>query len=168
MNKISDEFQKKEEERIELFKWVIENGGISTNMEMKYIDINNRYFVASNLIKKGEIINIIPEKLLITKLHPDVKMYYDILIEIPFFKEYCEQLSICSWMSIEMDDPNSFFFPYFNYLPKDYTCFPFYYTDEELSLLKGTSFLNEVFEKKKQLLNEVEELKVLIYHICFN
>ena len=153
-------YHNKEEERKLLFDFIISNSGLASNMEMKFIDINNRFYVASHDIKKGDIINIIPEKTLITRYLPEVKVYYNVLINIPFFVEYCEQLSICAWMSIEMTNKSNFFWPYFNYLPKDFTCFPFYYTDDELSYLKGTSFLNDVLLKKKQLLKEVEELQV--------
>jgi len=143
-----------------LFNFVKDNKGDSAPLEIKCIDENNRYLVTSQDIHKGDIVNVIPVNLLITTKVPEIGVYKDIISEVPFFKDFYEQQSIGAWMSVEMDNPNSFWKSYFAILPQDFSCYPFYFTETELSTLKGTSFLNEVNEKRKQLLKEVEELSV--------
>ena len=40
---------------------------------------------------------------------------------------------------------------YFDLLPKDFKNFPVFYTKEELEYLKGSPFLSQILEKKKDM-----------------
>ena len=48
---------------------------------------------------------------------------------------------------------------YFDLLPKKFDNFPIFYTKEELGYLKGSPFLNQILEKKKEMKNDY-------YKIC--
>ena len=71
-------------------------------------------------------------------------------------------------MSQEIENPDSFWKPFFDFLPKDFSSFPYYFSTEEMNYLKGTSFLEEVKAKKNQLNTEVEEIKVKFSYIFFS
>ena len=53
------------------------------------------------------------------------------------------------FLVIERRDPTSKWLDYLELLPKDYTNFPFFYTKEEVAMLRGTQFLDEIYNERK-------------------
>ena len=71
-----------------MLKWIKDNGGDFSDMEMKYLNESNRYLISSCDIAKGQMINLLPEKILITKLIPEIKVYWDAISKVPFFEDF--------------------------------------------------------------------------------
>ena len=51
---------------------------------------------------------------------------------------------------------------YFEILPKDYTNFPIFYTQEELDLLKGSPFLSTILDKKDDIKKDYDKICEMI------
>jgi histone-lysine N-methyltransferase SETD3 len=47
---------------------------------------------------------------------------------------------------------------YFDLLPKDFSNFPIFYTEKELEYLKGSPFLNQIYEKKVDMKSDYEKI----------
>lgn len=52
----------------------------------------------------------------------------------------------------EFNDPISFWKPYLDFMPTDFTSFPIFYTNDEISFLKGSYFLESLNQKITEML----------------
>jgi len=102
----------------------------------KEISNVNRYIITKEKIKKDEILLIIPDEILISKLH---KLINCICKEAyGLFEEY-EYECIVYFMTIDKYNSSSIFKPYYNYLPKiNISDFVFSFNEEEKKLFKDT------------------------------
>ena len=128
----SDNYQK-------LYKWITDNGAfISNKIIPKENSIYNRCLITSDKIKEKEIILFIPDKVTISTLNKIVlerckKDFSDFLS----FAEKEEKASfdydcLVYFLTIDMENKNSFFRPYYDYLPEiSKSEYPIYFSEEE-------------------------------------
>ena len=126
-----------------LYNWLISNGAyISKKLIPKEQSLYNRYIVTGEKINQKEELLFIPNKLTISTLNDivldkcqkDFMNYYSSLTreEISSFDYDC----LVYFLTIDIDNNQSFFKNYYNYLPEiSQSDFPLYFTDEEKNIL---------------------------------
>ena len=153
MKKRSIEESFEEEEKLNNFyKWLKENGA-----QFEKIDIYSekstgmRGIYALDDVEINENLIYIPEKLIIfcEKIQGNVvakklRKYFDKI------KDY-ETLILSLFVIEEAYNPDSFWKPFIDILPTDLSNFPIFYTDEELSLLKGYRMYNQIIKMRNKL-----------------
>ena len=94
----------------------------------------NRYIITKEKIKKDEILLIIPDEILISKLHKSIN---SICIEAYGLIEEYEYECVVYFMTIDKYNSSSIFKPYYNYLPKiNISDFVLSFNEEEKKLFK--------------------------------
>lgn len=66
---------------------------------------------------------------------------------------------LATFLLREKNDPNSFWKPYLDLLPSNYSSMPIFFSDEELSWLEGSPFLTQVYDKKCDLKKDYEAIQ---------
>ena len=121
---------------------------------------NNRYVVAKDDIKKGEIALYVPKHSLID-LNTTASTYYGNKIVLLMAQgklrspKHCLLSSFLLHAQLNKDVKYKY---YFDILPNDFKTFPVYYNERELSLIQGTSFLKMLISKKETLLDDYNTL----------
>jgi len=129
--------EKFSKEYIDLVNFVRNNKGYINPKLIPNETLNlNRYIITKEKIKKDEILLIIPDEILISKLHKSInfkcKEAYGLI------EEY-EYECIVYFMTIDKYNSSSIFKPYYNYLPKiNISDFVFSFNEEEQNLFKDT------------------------------
>jgi histone-lysine N-methyltransferase SETD3 len=130
----------------EFASWLSSNG-VQSKVNLGVFDGLRFGGVAGTDIKDEDPILQIPEKLILSEdvvmEHPVVKLYSD-------YKIAYEPLMI--YILHERLNPDSFWLPYFQILPTDFSFHPYFWSDEDLSLTIGTGLPNHVRERKAFLL----------------
>ena len=149
------ETEKKDIKYTNIRNWTEKNGANFGNFEIKYLHKDNRYVVASDDIKKGDNISVVPEKLILSESHPLIK---------PTCEKYNLEDQECLYVFVceEMKKDNSFFKPFFDYLPRDYHTYPTFYNKKLKSLLKNTQLLERIKNKNEESRKSYKKLKVKI------
>lgn len=65
---------------------------------------------------------------------------------------------LTSFVLHELHNPDSKWKCYLDILPKDYSNFPIFYTEEELTLLEGSPFLNMILDKKEDIKKDYDDI----------
>ncbi len=133
--------------------WTEKNGAKFGNFEIKYLQKDNRYVVASEDIKEGDNISVVPEKLMLSESHPLIK---------PTCEKYNLEDQDCLYVFVceEMKKDNSFFKPFFDYLPRDYHSYPIFYNKKLKSLLKNTQLYERISYSNQAIRKSYNKLKV--------
>ena len=132
---------------INLLYNLYKNNSFFPKVEIKFYTDDYRGVISNNDIIKYETIMSIPKDCLIT-------------LELVMSKPYGKQIS--ELMHHELNSPkhcllssfllfeenNPLYKYYFDLLPKDYSNFPIFYTQNELEYLSGSPFLNLIINKK--------------------
>ena len=126
-------------------------------LEIHFYSDDYRGVLAKSKILKDEIIMTIPKECLISL---ETALETNIGKEIGKFM-YSELTSpkhclLTSFLLTEEKNPKWKF--YFDLLPTDYSNFPIFYTQKELDYLKGSSFLNQIYDKKIDMKLDYEKL----------
>ena len=126
-------------------------------LEIHFYSDDYRGVLAKSKILKDEIIMTIPKECLISL---ETALSTSIGKEIGKFM-YSELTSpkhclLTSFLLTEEKNPKWKF--YFDLLPTDYSNFPIFYTQKELDYLKGSSFLNQIYDKKIDMKLDYEKL----------
>ena len=126
-------------------------------LEIHFYSDDYRGVLAKSKILKDEIIMTIPKECLIS---------LETALSTPIGKEigkfmYSELTSpkhclLTSFLLSEVKNPKWKF--YFDLLPNDYSNFPIFYTQKELDYLKGSPFLNQIYDKKIDMKKDYEKL----------
>ena len=126
-------------------------------LEIHFYSDDYRGVLAKSKILKDEIIMTIPKECLIS---------LETALSTPIGKEigkfmYSELTSpkhclLTSFLLSEEKNPKWKF--YFDLLPNDYSNFPIFYTQKELDYLKGSPFLNQIYDKKIDMKKDYEKL----------
>jgi hypothetical protein len=130
---ISNSFLKVSKEYSNLIKWIEKNNGyISKKVEPIEESIYNRIIKSSKKIEKGELLGFIPEKVVISSINylvnPECRKAYGV-----FHEKDLE--CIAFFFTIDKNNPNSFFKPYYDYLPDfDLKAFPSEFPKNEQKL----------------------------------
>ena len=145
--------------KIELFtKWLKEGGAKLDPVRMKYYGPDYRGVHSCKIIKPNDIILKIPENLIITPQRgrdtPIGKLVMESNIHI--VSSYLFYLTL--FFLEQFHDPNSFWKPYLNVYPKSISSFPFFYSKEEKEMLTGSSIVEDINIKKKELIDEYEKI----------
>jgi len=111
-------------------------GYINPKLIPNEISNTNRFIIAKEPIKKDEILLIIPDEILISKLHKSIN---SICLEAYGLIEEYEYECIVYFMTIDKYNSSSVFKPYYDYLPKiDISDFVFSFDEEEKKIFKDT------------------------------
>jgi histone-lysine N-methyltransferase SETD3 len=144
---------------LEYMKNLYENNIYINKLTVFFQNENMRSIKATENIKKNEILIKIPKNFLIT-LDKAEEKYKEI-----FTPELKNQLSspnhciLSFFLLSEMKkEKESKWYFYFTFLPKSYLNFPIFYTNKELTLLKGTKFLKSLIQKEKEIKKDYEIL----------
>ena len=126
-------------------------------LEIHFYSDDYRGVLAKSKILKDEIIMTIPKECLISL---ETALSTSIGKEIGKFM-YSELTSpkhclLTSFLLTEEKNPKWKF--YFDLLPNDYSNFPIFYTQKELEYLKGSPFLNQIYDKKIDMKMDYEKL----------
>ena len=124
-------------EYINLVNFVRNNKGyINPKLIPNEISNTNRFIITKEPIKKDEILLIIPDEILISKLHKSINPK---CIEAYGLIEEYEYECIVYFMTIDKYNSSSVFKPYYDYLPKiNISEFVFSFDEEEKKIFKDT------------------------------
>ena len=123
------------------------NNSFFPKVEIKFYTNDYRGVVSNNDIIKYETIMLIPKDCLIT---------LELVLSKPYGKQISELMQhelnspkhclLSCFLLFEANNPSYKY--YFDLLPRDYSNFPIFYTNEELEYLCGSPFLNLIINKK--------------------
>ena len=113
-------------------------------MKIRYYTADYRGVHAARDIKKGETVLYIPKEQIIT---------LEMAMESPVGKKMYEKglrnrlispkhSFLSTYIMQERRKPDTIWEPYIDILPKNYSNFPIFFTDEEKQFLKGSAFLD--------------------------
>lgn len=126
-------------------------------IDIKFMNNGHRGVISKSIINKNEVIMSIPKECLISL---DLAQLTTFGQEISKFM-YTELKSpkhclLATFLLTEETNPRWKF--YLDMMPQDVSNFPIYYGQREYELLKGTSFVNQLEEKKKEIHKDYETL----------
>jgi len=147
------------ENYLSLCNWLIDKGSHFSKLDIQFYSDNHRGVVAKHKIYKDEIILKIPKDLLISI---ELAKSTEIGSKIANFM-YAELNSpkhslLSSYILNELNNPNTKWKSYLEILPKDFSSFPIFYTDEEFAALEGSSFLQQILEKKEDMKRDYNKI----------
>ena len=132
---------------VEFLKTLYKCNAFFPKLEIIFFTEDYRGVTAKSPIKKDEIIFSIPKEYLIslelalnTEYGKKIGEFMYIELNSP---KHC---LLSSFLLFEKNNPKWKF--YFDILPKNFSNFPIFYTNNELNYLKGSPFLNQIIEKK--------------------
>jgi len=123
-------------EYLNLIKWIEKNDGyISKKVTPVETSKYNRIIKSSEKIENNELIAFIPEKIVIssinTKINPYCRKAYGL-----YHQQDLDCIAL--YLTFDTNDQNSFFKPYYDYLPEfDINMFPSEFSKEEQKLYEG-------------------------------
>ena len=124
-------------------QWLREGGSTFDKLKIRFYSADYRGVHAARDIKKGEVILFVPKKQIIT-----LEMAYASPIGAKMYEKGLRQRLISpkhSFLSTlimqERMKADSYFQYYIDILPKNYSNFPIFFSEDELALLKGSAFL---------------------------
>ena len=126
-------------------------------LEIHFYSDEYRGVIAKSFIQKDEIIMTIPKECLISL---ETALNTDIGKEIgKFMHKELNSPKHCLLSAFLLENlKNEKWKFYFDLLPKDFSNFPIFYTEKELEYLKGSPFLNQIYEKKVDMKSDYEKI----------
>lgn len=70
----------------------------------------------------------------------------------------CTDSYLAMYLLAERSNPSSFWRPFIDILPKKYSTMPIFFTDDELTWLKGSFALDKIATRKRELRREYDEI----------
>ena len=146
---------------IKFLKELYKYNSFFPKLEIHFYSDDYRGILAKSNIMKDEIILTIPKDCIIS-LETALETEYGKKIGEFMYNELNspKHCLLSSFLLYEEKTPKWRF--YFDLLPQDYSNFPIFYTDKELEYLKGSPFLNQILDKKKDLKNDYDTLCMYI------
>ena len=134
-------------------------------LEIHFFSEDYRGITAKNKIQKDEIILTIPKECLISLELVLSTEYGKKIGEFMYYELASPKHCLLStFLLFEKNNKNWKF--YFDLLPKNFSNFPIFYTDEELNYLIGSPFLNQIIDKKNDI--KKDYLTICEKIPCFN
>jgi len=135
---------------IQFLKELYQHNSFFPKLKIHFYTEDYRGVIAKSDISKNEIIMTIPKTCLIT-LENAFETEYGKKIRKFMYRELNspKHCLLSSFLLFEEKNPKYKY--YFDLLPKDFKNFPVFYTKEELEYLKGSPFLSQILEKKKDM-----------------
>ncbi|PHZ17134.1 RuBisCO-cytochrome methylase [Rhizopus microsporus ATCC 52813] len=159
-----------EEKGKAFWDWLVANGAtISDKIAFKDYRSENsgRGVIATQDIKEGDVLFSLPRSILLSQVTSSLKDKVSELSELPGWAP----LILC--MMYEIDKPESFWKPYFDVLPREFST-PMFWNQDDLKELEGTDidsddlFHNElepIIKKHPELFDEKKH-NLELFHIC--
>lgn len=124
-------------------------------LEIHFFTNDNRGVISKGIIAKNEIIMAIPKACLISL---EVAMTTDIGKAIGkfMFSELSSPKHCLLSAFILTEAKNNKWKFYFDLLPKDFSNFPIFYSEQDLEALDGSPFLSQVIIKKEEMKNDYD------------
>ena len=146
-------------EQIEVFiDWMRKNGAIFEKIQMHYYAHDYRGVHTMKDIEEFEIFLRVPENLIITskrgKQTPIGAKMVASGIELDW--DYLAYITV--FFLTEYHNPTSFWRPYLDVYPKDVSCFPMFYTEEEKNMIKGSEMLKQVYDELEEIKSEYSKI----------
>ena len=122
-----------------LISWIEKNGGfVSKKVSPIESSLYNRIMISNSEISKNELISFIPEKIILSSIHPLLNSICRRAYGL-YHNSYLECITL--FISFDKYNKNSFFKPYYDYLPKiDIKILPSEYGEEKLKLFDELEF----------------------------
>lgn len=147
------------EKYITLCNWLLDGNSHFSKLDIHFFSDNHRGVVAKNNIYKDEIILRIPKDLLISiELAKSTEMGAKLANFMYSELNSPKHSLLTSFILNEMKNPNTKWRHYLDILPKDYSSFPIFYSEEELKWLEGSPFLIQIIEKKEDILRDYQKI----------
>ena len=143
---------------IKFLKELYKYNSFFPKLKIHFYTDDYRGVLAKTDIYKNEIIMTIPKCCLIT-LENALRTEYGKKIGKFMYNELNSPKHCLLSSFLLYEEQNQKFKYYFDLLPKKFENFPIFYNKEELGYLKGSPFLNQILEKKKEMKNDY-------YKIC--
>ena len=126
-------------------------------LEIHFYTDDYRGVVAKSNILKDEIIMTIPKDCLISLETAYETSYGKKIGEFMYNELHSpKHCLLTSFLLYEQKNPKYKY--YFDLLPKDYSNFPIFYTNQELEYLTGSPFLAQILEKKNDMKSDYNKL----------
>ncbi|CEJ01742.1 hypothetical protein RMCBS344292_15763 [Rhizopus microsporus] len=166
-----------EEKGKAFWDWLVANGAtISDKIAFKDYRSENsgRGVIATQDIKEGDVLFSLPRSILLSQLTSPLKDKVSELSELPGWTP----LILC--MMYEIDKPDSFWKPYFDVLPREFST-PMFWNQDDLKELEGTDIVSKIGKKDSDDLfhNQLEPIikkhpelfdekkhNLELFHIC--
>jgi len=131
--------------------WLVDNGAKFPHLYFRSYTADHRGVHCREDIPRNQRIMYVPLKCLITdKMARESRMGRMMMsIERRLSAPEHNQLMVYLLEDMSKTDPPSFHKPYYDVLPQDASNFPVFWTDEELSYLKGSTLPREVEKRRK-------------------
>lgn len=141
--------REQDKDKFQIFeKWLLDNGAKFPSLELKDYGDEVRGVHATADIPPDEVIMEIPLKCLITvEMGKDTAVGQKIL-QSNISLDAPKHIFLMLFMLIDRQNPNSFFKPYYDILPKTLHNMPIFWTEEELRYLQGSYLLTQIDERK--------------------
>ncbi|KAM3133785.1 hypothetical protein pb186bvf_014048 [Paramecium bursaria] len=151
-------------------QWLFKYGAEVNNVAIDYTQSDNRIVIATEFISEGSRILFIPHKLLITLDRVKQNLLFQELVKNERKMKAPLNTYLALQILYEKANPFSPFKPYLDVLPQNYNTFPLFYNETQLKCFKGSPFLQEIDNYKKELqydykivLKYVPEFSVISY-----
>ncbi len=149
--------------------WFHENGGVTNGVTIYNTKDKGRGLMAQLNIKDNDKLLSIPKSLIInSEIIKLSKNQYTRNIARNFNTE--EEVMIAYILIEKIQDEKSFWYPYFNVLPKNISNLSFF-SDSELTYLQDNDLINKSQQNKQELLNKynnfMSKLDSLTSHLTF-
>jgi histone-lysine N-methyltransferase SETD3 len=153
---------------LDFINWLHRGDVYFAKLDIKFYSDDHRGVVSKQNISKDEIILTVPKDMLIsielaksTELGKAIASFMYTDLSSP---KHC-LLSSFILQEQEKGDESKWKF-YLDILPKDYSNFPIFFTDEELCLLEGSPFLQQIIEKKIDIRRDYDKICSIVYEFA--
>lgn len=147
---------------LEFTKWLHQSHCYISKLDIHFFSDDHRGVILRKNLAKDEIFIKIPKDLLISL---EVAKSFPQGLQVSSFMYTLNSPKHCllsTFVLYERKNADSKWQYYFDILPKDYSNFPIFFTDEELKLLKGSPFLTTLTEKKEDIKKDYQRLCDLV------
>lgn len=148
-----DKSHVKQDKYERLANWLVESGAEFTDLEIKSYqeDKDVRGIQTRRMLPAGKRIVFIPLRCVITDEMARNTVMGSKLESIRDRLTTINHCQVIIFMLTSMAEGNSFFQPYFEILPADFSSFPIYWSKSEQEWLQGSSLLCEIHERRANI-----------------
>ena len=141
-----------------MLKWLKDGGSQFDKLKIRYYTADYRGVHAARDIRKGETILYVPKEQIIT-----LEMAIASPVGSRMYEKGLRQRLIspkhsflATFIMQERRKDLTIWDPYIDILPKNYTNFPIFFTEEEKKWLKGSPFLDQIHEKIEDIKSDYD------------
>eukprot|EP01134_Creolimax_fragrantissima_P001641 CFRG1641T1 len=138
----SNDYKKEDDVTANFLSWLAENGLREGVIEIKEFGVMGKGLVAKKDLEESDLMVQVPDKLFMSTETAMSSAHAAIFVKYPLFSAQPNVL-LAAHLLAEARNPNSFWKPYIDSLPQDFST-PLWWNICELQLLDGTSVQSEV------------------------